>query len=384
MIAERIYLDHAATTPLRPEARDAMLPFLLGSPSNPSSSHAEGRRARAALDDARERVARALGVMPREIIFTSSGSEAINHVLFGVAHAQRARGRHILSTRIEHHAVLHALDALSDRGFVVELLAVDECGRVDPDAFAAALRADTILASVMYVNNEIGVVQPVAALAQIARAARVAFLTDAVQAPSWLPIEEIVGSVDYLALSAHKFQGPIGVGVLYARAGAALPAFIHGGSQESGRRAGTENLAGIVGLACALELAVAERASKAVRVARLRDRLEAGILARIPAVQVNGTGALRLPNLTSLAFADADSATLLMHLDLEGVAASAGSACASGALESSHVIAALGKPERWQRGVVRFSLGADTTDAQIDSVLAILPKIVENARMPDA
>lgn len=378
-MAQRIYLDHAATTPLRAEVRDAMLPYLGGSPHNPSSLHAEGRRARAILDDARERVARALGATPREIIFTSGGSEGNNHALVGVAQARQSRGRHILSTRIEHHAVLHTLDTLRERHFEIELLPVDESGRVDPNAFAAALRPDTILASVMYANNEIGVVQPVAELARMARAAGAAFHTDAVQAPTWLALGEIIGSVDFLTLSAHKFQGPVGVGVLFARAGEPCTAFIHGGSQEGGRRAGTENVAGVVGLACALELAVAERAEKAARIARLRDRLESGILASIPDARVHSAHAERLANIANLAFVDLDSEVLLMQLDLGGIAASAGSACAAGALEPSHVIAALGGEERWQRGVVRFSLGAGTTEAEIDHLLAIFPSLVETA-----
>ncbi|MDE2483371.1 MAG: cysteine desulfurase [bacterium] len=377
---DRTYLDFAATTPMRPEVLEAMLPYFTQAGFNPSSLHAEGRRARAALDDARDGVARALGVARREITFVGSGSEADTQALLGAARAARARGRHIISTAIEHHAVLHTLDALRDEGFEVTLLPVDERGLVAPAAFAAALRPDTILASVMLANNEIGVVQPVAELAAIARERGVLVHTDAVQAAGWLPLRPTELGVDLLSLSAHKFYGPKGVGVLYVRAGTPLASLVHGGGQEFGRRAGTENVAGIVGLARALELAVEGQLERARRVGELRDRLEAGILGAVADVRVNGGGAPRLPNSCNLAFAGMDSETLLMRLDLEGIAVSAGSACTAGALEPSHVIAALGIEPRWHQGVIRFSLGESTTTEEIDRVLAVVPRITAELR----
>ncbi|MHB8146553.1 MAG: cysteine desulfurase family protein [Vulcanimicrobiaceae bacterium] len=380
MTQDRIYLDYAATTPVRAEVLDAMLPYFSDVGYNPSSLHREGRRARAALDEARDRVAACLGASRREIVFTASGSEADNQAIIGVARAYRARGTHLVSSAIEHHAVLHALDALADEGFTPELLPVDGQGRVDPAAFAAALTPHTVLGSVMYANNEIGVVAPIERLSRIAREAGILFHTDAVQAAGWLPIDVRTLGVDLLSLSAHKFHGPKGVGVLYVREGVRLPALVHGGGQEAGRRSGTENVAGIVGLARALELAVAEREQKAARIGALRDRLEDGILAAIPDVLVNGSAAPRLPNSANVSFAGVDSESLLMALDIEGVAVSAGSACTSGVLEPSHVIAALGSGERWQQGVIRFSLGAGTTAEQIDRVAALLPGLVRRLR----
>ena len=376
----RIYLDHAATTLVHPDVLSAMLPYFADAGANPSSLHAEGRRARAGLDDARDRVAALLGVSRKELVFTGSGSEADNQAIIGAARARKVRGRHLLSTAIEHRAVLHALDALRDEGFEVTLLPVDERGLIDPAAFAGALRADTILASVAYANNEIGVIQPVAQLAAIARERGVLFHTDAVQAAGWLDVRPRALGVDLLALSAHKFCGPKGVGVLYVREGVEVPALIHGGGQEFGRRSGTENVAGIVGLAAALTRVTEQRAERALRAGALRDRLERGILERIGDVRVNGQGAPRLPNNCNVSFAGIDSETVLMRLDLENIAVSAGSACTSGALEPSHVIAALGIDPRWHEGVIRFSLGESTSEGEIDRVLELLPRITEQRR----
>jgi cysteine desulfurase len=371
----RIYLDHAATTPLNADVLAEMLPYFIESGHNPSSLHAEGRRARAGLDRARDRVAAALGVARKEITFVGSGSEADNQAILSVARTYRARGSHIVSTQIEHHAILHALDALRDEGFDVTLLQVDEQGMIDPAAFAAALRDDTVLASVMYANNEIGVVQPIARLAAAARERGVIFHTDAVQGAGLIDIRPRELGVDLLSLSAHKFYGPKGVGILYVRDGLALPPLVHGGGQEFGRRSGTENVAGIVGLAAALERAVAGTSERAVRVAALRDRLEAGIRARAGEVRINGAGAPRLANNSNVSFAGIDSEALLMRFDLEGIAVSAGSACTSGALEPSHVIAALRADPRWHQGVIRFSLGEATTEEEIDRVLELVPRI---------
>lgn len=378
----RIYLDHAATTAARPEAVEAMTP-LLGVAANASSVHAEGRAARAALDAARATVARVLGAAPREIVFTGGGSEAIALAVLGVARAAR-RGRRVVTTAIEHHAVLHAVDRLEEDGWRVERLPVDGRGVVDPAAFAAALTPETALASVMYANNEVGTVQPIAELARLARERGVLFHTDAVQAPGWLPLDVAALGVDLLTISAHKFCGPRGVGALYVRAGTPLAPLILGGGQEHGLRAGTENLAGIAGLARALELAGAERVETVARAGALRDRLEAAILAAIPDVRVNGAGAPRLPNVLSVAFAGAPRDALLIRLDLAGVAASAGSACAAGSLEPSHVVAALGLAEPYRSGVIRFSLGRTTAAAEIAAVAALLPALVADVRTPAA
>ncbi|MBV8491409.1 MAG: cysteine desulfurase, partial [Candidatus Eremiobacteraeota bacterium] len=294
----RIFLDYAATTPLRPESFDAMREALSAG-FNPSSLHAEGRRARALLDAARERVAAALGVRPKEIEFTGSGTESDNHALLGVAHALGRRGR-IVSTVFEHHAILHALDRLRDEGFEIALVGVESDGTVDPDRFEAALTGDTILATVMYANNELGTLAPIEELARRAHARGALFHTDAIQVPGWLALRPRELGVDLLSLSAHKFFGPKGVGALYVRDGVALAPILHGGGQEHGRRSGTENVLGIAGLARALELAVAEQAERAPRVAALRDRLEAGILESIPDTRVNGAGAPRLPHFSSV------------------------------------------------------------------------------------
>lgn len=379
-MTQRIYLDYAATTPVDPDVVRAMLPYFTEGGYNPSSVHSEGRAARAALDGARDSVARSLGVGRKEITFTGSGSEADNHAIFGPARAYRERGRHIVSSTIEHHAVLHALDVLRDEGFEVTLVPVDTRGLLDTAAFEDALRGDTILASVMYANNEIGVVQPVSELAEIAHRHRVLFHTDAVQAPGWLPVNVPELGVDLLSLSAHKFYGPKGVGMLYARSDVALPAMIQGGGQEFGRRSGTENLAGIVGFAAALDRAVTERPARASRVSALRERLENGLLERIADVRINGAGAPRLPNSCNVSFAGVDSESVLMRLDLEGVAVSAGSACTSGATEPSHVIAALGIEPRWHEGVIRFSLGAATTEDEIEFVLALVTRVIAGLR----
>lgn len=379
-MTERIYLDNAATTPMRPEALDALTAHLRDGGYNASSVHAEGRAARAALDDARERFARCIGAKPKEIVFTGGGSEADNLALFGVARALRAQGKHVVSTAVEHHAILHALDALRDEGFEVTLLAVDREGRVDPAAFEQTLRPDTILASVMYVNNEIGTVAPVADLARIARSRGVLFHTDAVQAAAYLPVDVRELGIDMLSLAAHKFYGPKGTGALYVREGTPLRPLLHGGSQEFAKRAGTENVAGIAAMTRALELALDERTEAAARIGALRDRFEEHVLRRIPGVRVNGGQALRAPHISSLSFLGVTSDQLLIRLDMDGVAVSAGSACASGAVEPSHVIAALGLPEEWMRGVIRFSLGRSTTQAQIDRSVKVLEQAIADLR----
>jgi cysteine desulfurase len=375
---ERIYLDNAATTPLRAEVAGAVREAEEN--YNPSSLHAEGRRSRAALDAARERVASLLEVRRNEIVFTASGTESDNLALLGVARAA-SPGAHVVTTAIEHHAVLSALEQLKVEGFETTVLPVGSDGLIDPGEFEAALRPSTILASVMYANNEIGTVQPIAELARIARKRGVFFHTDAVQAASWLPLGVPDLGVDLLTLSAHKFGGPRGTGLLYAASGVPLVPTIYGGGQEFGRRSGTQNLPGVVGMALALELAASERARASDRVAPLRDRLEAGILEGIPDVRVNGA-APRLPNYLNVSFAGVDSAALLIALDLAGIAVSAGSACTSGSLEASHVLEAMGLRERWQTSAIRFTLGRATSAAAIGRVLEVLPSTVAGLRSP--
>jgi cysteine desulfurase len=376
--SDRIYLDHAASTPMRAEVAEEMARAAAKANYNPSSLHAEGRGAAALLEAARERIATALGAARNEITFTSNGTESDNLALLGAA---RASGRvgHIVAAEFEHQAVLSTLDRMRSEGFDVTLLAVDRDGRVGVDRFAAALQPDTVLASVMYANNEIGTVQPIAELASIARERNVLFHTDAVAAPCWLPMDVRTLGVDLLSLSAHKFRGPVGAGLLYARRGTGLESILYGGGQEFGRRPGTPNVGAIHAMASALELALSERVESRRQVAALRDRLENGIAASIPNIRVNGSEP-RLPNVLNVSFAGADSDSLLIALDLAGVAASAGSACCSGSPQASHVIAAMGLEACWQRSAIRFSLGSTTTSAEIERVLQVLPAVVGAAR----
>lgn len=377
---KRIYLDHAATTPARPEAVAAMLPLLAGDASNPSSIHAEGRAARAALDDARACVARNLGARPREVVFTGSGSESIALAIFGAARTAAPGRRHVVTSVVEHHAVLRAVERLEDDGWSVTRLPVGATGTIDPADFAAALRPQTAFASIMLANNELGSISPVAELAALAKRAGVVFHTDAVQAAALLDVDAAALGVDLLSISGHKFYGPQGVGALVVRGGVPLAPLVVGGSQEHGLRAGTENVAAIAGLAAALNLARSEGPAVRARTGALRDRLEAGIRGVIAGTRINAAGADRLPNVSSVAFADVDATALLIRLDLEGIAASAGSACAAGSLEPSHVVAALDVPEPYRTGVIRFSLGRANTADEIDRVLAILPQIVAAVR----
>jgi cysteine desulfurase len=378
--SDRIYLDNAATTPPRTEVADAMREAAARADYNPSSLHAEGRRARAVLDSARDRLASLLGAARNEILFASSGTEANNLALLGCARA-RGSGGHVVAAGTEHHSVLAVLARLREEGFATTVLPVGRDGAIDPAAFAAALHPNTIIASVMYANNETGTIQPVAELAQIARAAGVYFHADAVQAPCWLPIDVDRLGVDMLSLSAHKFHGPKGIGLLYVRRGVPVAPLLYGGSQEFGKRAGTPNVPSVAAMAKALELAVLERPEASPRIAVLRDRLETGISAAIADVRLNGA-ASRLPNISNVSFAGVDSAALLVALDLAGVAVSAGSACTSGSLEPSHVLAAQGLEDRWLTGAVRFSLGTATSATNIDRVLALLPLLVTQLRRP--
>jgi cysteine desulfurase len=374
-MSSNIYLDNAATTTARPEVIEAMVPLLAGG-YNPSSAHAHGRAARAALDTARADVARVLHAAPREIVFTGGGSEADVLAIVGAAKARAAEGKHVVTAAFEHHAVLHACDVLEGEGWSVTRLPVTGDGLVEPAALAAAMRPGTTLVSIMLGNNEVGTIQPIAELAAIAHAGGALMHTDAVQTAGYLDLDVTKLGVDLLAISAHKFYGPKGVGVLFVRRGTPVVAQIVGGGQEHGLRSGTENLAGVAGLARALTLADAERPQTAPQVASLRDRLEAALLAGIPGGRVLGAGAPRLPHILSVAFRDQPSDALLMALDLEGVSASAGSACAAGSLEPSHVVAALGVEPAYATGVLRFSLGRATTKTEVDTAAAVVCRVV--------
>jgi cysteine desulfurase len=374
-----IYLDHAATTPAAPEVVDRMQPYFSALFGNPSSIYGLGRKSMQALDEAHETVAAILNCRPIELVFTGGGSEADNLAIRGIAYSPRRRGRHIITSAIEHHAVLHTCQQLEREGFAVTYLPVDRDGLIDPDAVAAALTDETALVTIMYANNEIGTIQPIAAIGRICRERRVPFHTDAVQAGGLLDLDVAALHVDLLSLSAHKFYGPKGVGVLYIRQGSRVQPQILGGSQERNRRAGTENVPGIVGAAVALARAQEERIAEGARLTALRDRLIAGVLAT-PGASLTGHPTLRLANHASFALAGVEGESLLLNLDLIGVAASSGSACTTGALEPSHVLMALGLSSDTARGHLRLTLGHSTTEADVDFVLEHLPGIVSRLR----
>jgi cysteine desulfurase len=371
-----IYLDHAATTPLRPEVLEAMLPYLGGAFGNPSSAHAFGRQAREALDDAHERLARSIGGDAREVVFTSGGTEANNLALKGAAWAGRARGHRIVTTPVEHHAVGHALAHLEKFGFEVEQVPVDRYGRVDPADIERAITDRTVLVSVMLANNEVGTIQPIPEIADAVRGHRgILFHVDAVQAAPWLDLDVGALGADLVSLAAHKAEGPKGTGALWIRRGTHILAQQHGGSQERHRRAGTENVAGAVGMATAFELRVAERTETAARVRALRERLQ-GALMTVDGVELTGHPVDRLPHILSLIIHGTDGGSVALALDLEGIAVSTGSACATGSTEVSHVLAAMGFPDEEARGSLRLSLGRTTTDAEIDEVARVVPAVL--------
>lgn len=374
-----IYLDHAATTPVHPAVIERMLPYFDELFGNPSSVYTLGRRSMEALDSAHEVVAKLLNCRPTEIVFTGGGSEADNLAIKGLAYATRRRGNHIITTSIEHHAVLHTCQQLEREGYSVTYLSVDSTGRVDPAAVEAAITDQTALVTMMYANNEVGTIQPIAEIGRICRARRVPFHTDAVQGGGLLDLDVQALQVDMLSLSAHKFYGPKGVGLLYIRQGTRVQPQILGGSQERNRRAGTENVPGIVGAAEALRLAQTERPTEIMRLAALRDRLIEGVL-RLPEIRLTGHRSERLPNNASFAIMGVEGESLLLNLDLIGVAASSGSACSSGAVEPSHVLTAMGFSAQESRGHLRLTLGHSTTDADVDFVLERLPQIVERLR----
>jgi cysteine desulfurase len=374
-----IYLDHGATTRTDPRVVEAMRPYHSDTFGNASSLHAFGQAARAAVSRARETLARALGAQPSEIVFTGGATEADNWAVVGVALAHEDRGRHIVVSAVEHQAVLEPAHWLGGRGWEVTLLPVDRYGRVDPDDVRQALRQDTVLVSVMHSNNEVGTLQPVAEIARICRKHGVLVHTDAAQSLGAVPVDVEELGVDLLSASAHKRYGPKGVGLLYIRKGTGIAPLLRGGSHERGRRAGTENVPGIVGFARAIEIALADREGEQARVAALRDRLVAG-LREIEAMTYNGHPTQRLANNANVSFLGAESESLLMALDMRGIAASSGSACTSGSLEPSHVLSAIGLAPDVAIGTVRFSLGRWTTPEEVDTAIQAMGEIVPQLR----
>ena len=379
-MAKSIYLDNSATTPLKKEVLDAMLPYLTEHYGNPSSIYKIGQEAKAALDLAREQVASALGATAREIFFTGCGTEADNWAIKGVALAKSNKGNHIISSKIEHHAVLHTLQSLEKQGFEVTYLDVDEYGKISLDELRASIRPDTILITIMTANNEIGTIEPIAEIGKIAKEHKILFHTDAVQAIGSIKINVAEMNIDLLSLSAHKFGGPKGIGALYIRNGVRPEIFMHGGAQERARRAGTENVASIVGLGKAITLATENIEEKAKKISAMRDRLIKEIPEKIPYVKLNGHPQDRLPGNVNFSFEFIEGESLLLLLDLNGIAASSGSACTSGSLDPSHVLLALGLPHEIAHGSLRLSVGEINTDEDIDKVLEVLPNIVQRLR----
>jgi len=379
-MANSIYLDNSATTPLKKEVLDAMLPYLTEHYGNPSSIYETGRTAKAAIEEAREKVATAIGALKNEIFFTGCGTEADNWAIKGIALAKSKRGKHIISSKIEHHAVLHTLNSLEKKGYEVTYLDVDEYGKINLEDLKSSIRPDTVLITIMTANNEVGTIEPVAEIGKIARDNGIIFHTDAVQAIGSLKINVNDLNIDMLSLSAHKFGGPKGIGALYVKNGIRPDVFMHGGAQEKSRRAGTENVASIVGLGKAIELATNNLEEKTAKIRAMRDRLIKEIPEKIPFVKLNGHPKDRLPGNVNFSFEFIEGESLLLMLDLNGIAASSGSACTSGSLDPSHVLLALGLPHEIAHGSLRLSIGEVNTEEDIEKVLEILPNIVQRLR----
>jgi cysteine desulfurase len=378
----RVYFDHSATTPVRPEVAEEMLRFLSGDNfGNPTSLHYFGRIARNAVEEAREKVAAAIGADPREIVFTSGGTEADNMAIHGVAFNNANRGNHIITSAVEHHAVLNTVKALGKQGFTITVLPVDQYGMVSVDDVANAITDKTILITIMHANNEVGTIMPIAEIGKLARERGVIFHTDAVQSFGKIPVNVDELGVDLLTLSGHKIYGPKGIGALYIRKGTRWKqTLFHGGAQERLRRAGTENVPGIVGLGRAAELAAAELKEESARLSVLRDKLIEGVKKRFSRVRLTGHPVTRLPNLASFCFEFIEGESMLLSLDMKGVAASSGSACTSGSLEPSHVLLAMGIPPEVAHGSIRLSLGRDNTEEDVDYFLEVMQPIVERLR----
>lgn len=378
-----VYLDNNATTSLKKEVLEAMLPYYTEIYGNASSKFYEvGRKAENAVYEIRERVAKQLGAKTNEIYFTASGCEADNWAIKGVAFANKDKGNHIITSKIEHHAILSTCEYLEKHGFTVTYLPVNEDGRVNPEDVEAAITDKTILVSIMTANNEIGTIEPISEIAKICREHKVIFHTDSVQAVGHMKLDVNELGVDMLSISAHKFHGPKGVGALYIRNGVKIDNLIHGGGQERGKRAATENVAGMAGLAKALELANTDLDEKIAKMKRLRDKLISGIQEKVPYCRLNGPkDDTRLCNNVNFSFKYIEGESILMLLDMKGIAASSGSACASGSLDPSHVLLAIGLPHEIAHGSLRLSVGEDTTDEEIDYVLEVIPPVIERLRM---
>jgi cysteine desulfurase len=378
--SKRIYLDHAATTPVHPNVAEAMQPYLTEIYGNPSSLHLFGQEAKRALDTARDLVADSIGASSSEIYFTSGGTESDNLALIGVSSAMASKGNHIITSAIEHHAILETCAYLTAKGFEITYLPVDEYGIVDPESVKNAITDKTVLVSIMHANNEIGTIEPVSEIAEFTRERGIALHTDAVQTVGHMPMDVDVLGVDLLSLTAHKFYGPKGVGALYIRQGTRIVPLIHGGSQERNRRAGTENIPGIIGMAKALEISLSDMADRTGRVLELRTRLINGIQENISGVMLNGHPYKRLSNNVNISVTGVEGESMLLMLDMKGIAASSGSACSSGALEPSHVLRSLGLPLELSQGALRFSIGRSNTEAEIDFTIESLKTIVDRLR----
>jgi len=376
----RIYLDYAATTPTHPEVMKAMLPYFTESFGNPSSIHSLGQEAKDAVERARSTVAALIGAKSEEIVFTGSGTEADNFAVKGVALSRQGKGNHVITSSIEHHAVLETCKFMEKQGFSVTYLPVDGYGMVDPNDVKKAITKKTILVSIMHANNECGTIEPVAQIGNIAREAEIYFHTDAVQTVGHIPLDVNKLNVDLLSISAHKLYGPKGVGALYIRKGTRISSFMHGGNQERGRRASTENVPGIVGFGKAAEIAQQEMLEEAQKLTALRDRLIEGILRGIEYTQLNGHPVKRLPNNVNVSINYVEGESILLNLDLDGICASTGSACSSEDLEPSHVLVAMGLPHLQAHSSLRFTLGKWTTEEEINKVLEVLPGIVSKLR----
>lgn len=376
----KVYMDNAATTKLSPDVLNAMMPYLTDIYGNASSVHAFGREAREGVEHARNQVAAAINASPDEIFFTAGGTESDNMAIKGVAHKYAKKGKHIITTAIEHHAVLHTCEALEKEGYEVTYLPVDEDGLISVEQARAAMRDDTLLVTVMFANNEVGTIEPIAEIGALCRERNVLFHTDAVQAVCHIPIDVRAMNIDLMSISAHKFHGPKGIGALYCRKGIVLEPVIVGGAQERKRRAGTENVAGIVGLGAAIERAHKNMSADMARVSALRDKLISGILKNIPHVKLNGHPTQRLPQNVNFSIRYIEGESILLMLDINGIAASSGSACTSGSLDPSHVLLAMGIPHEIAHGSLRLTLSDMTTDEEIDYVLETLTKTVKRLR----
>jgi len=377
---KRIYLDHAATTPTHPEVVQAMLPYFTDAFGNPSSPYSLGQEARAAVEEARDRLAHLIDAQSEEIIFTSGGTEADNFAIKGIAYANQHKGNHIITTSIEHHAVLEPCKFMERQGLKVTYLSVDKYGLVDPEDVKRAITDKTILISVMHANNEVGTIEPIVEIGEIAKEKEIYFHSDAVQTVGHIPVKVDELGVDLLAMSAHKLYGPKGIGALYVRRGTRIAPFMHGGGQERGRRASTENVPAIVGFGKAAEMAEREIDGEVKRLVSLRDRFIQGLFERITQIHLNGHPSKRLPGNVNVSIEFVEGESILISLDLEGIVVSTGSACSSNALEPSHVLLALGLPGELPRCSLRFTLGRGTTEEDIARVLEVLPRIVTKLR----